>query len=470
MSANGAGVYVEGTFLMKGGSVTGNKAEGGGGGVYVADGGVFRMTGGTVKDNMARAGLIQDESVTGGGVYVGGTFEVSGKVIITGNKLFHEAGDEDTRTNNVYLPEGKIISVIGPLDPDTRIGVTMETPGVFTSGLNANVGDSALGSADNFFSDRDDYKVVINENGEAELVQADEGPVVRINGVTGSFNDRIKLNYYFDIPEEVLADEDAYVTLTNETTEKTETLLIKDAEYVTDKGYKFSIPLAAKEASDTITARAFNGQENALTIRGKTSGSDYTETGVQYSLMQYFTWLEAKGDDKEKAVGAAAKDYCIAAQIYFVYHADGLSVSSAVDAVTAETLSGYIAVREGTLPAGVSIKGITAMLESDNTLRLYLGFKGVNPGSLTFAIDGNAVNLKQRSDGAYYLAMDAGVWSNRLQDTHTYSVSDGTNTYTITASVLTYARSCAIKSDETEINLGKALYLYNRAAVAAFGQ
>ena len=51
-----------------------------------------------------------------------------------------------------------------------------------------------------------------------------------------------------------------------------------------------------------------------------------------------------------------------------------------------------------------------------------------------------------------------------------YYLSDGTNTYTITASVLTYARSCAIKSSEKDSSLGKALYLYNQAAVAAFGE
>jgi len=46
-------------------------------------------------------------------------------------------------------------------------------------------------------------------------------------------------------------------------------------------------------------------------------------------------------------------------------------VSSAVDDVTKEMLSGYyIAGREGNLPTGVSIRGIAAMLESDNTLRL----------------------------------------------------------------------------------------------------
>ena len=187
--------------------------------------------------------------------------------------------------------------------------------------------------------------------------------------------------------------------------------------------------------------------------------------------MQYFTWLEEEGTDaEEKAVGAAAKDYCSAAQIYFKYNADNVSVSSAVSAVTADALSGYIVGREGTLPDGVSIRSITAMLESDNTLRLYLGFKDVEPGSFTNVIDGKAVKIKQRSDGSYYLAMDVGVWSNRLQDAHTYSVSDGTNTYTITASVLTYARSIANKSSITESNLGKALFLYNKAAIAAFGE
>ena len=292
---------------------------------------------------------------------------------------------------------------------------------------------------------------------------------VVINGVSGSFNDKIKLNYYFSIPESVLADDGAYVTLTNTYTRHTVTLPVKGAALVKGIGYRFSIPLAAKEASDPIAVRVFDSQGSALTIVGA-SGTDYTETGVQYTLMQYFTWLESNGNDSEKAVGAAAKDYCAAAQIYFGYNADGLTVSDAVDTVTDETLSDYISVREGKLPEGVIVRGISAMLESDNTLRLYLGFDGVDPSSFTYRIDGDITELKQRKDGSYYLALDTGVFSNHLQYTHKYSVSDGTYTHTITASVLTYARSCTIDSDETESDLGKALYLYNQAAVANFGQ
>ena len=99
-----------------------------------------------------------------------------------------------------------------------------------------------------------------------------------------------------------------------------------------------------------------------------------------------------------------------------------------------------------------------------------LPVEDVEPSNFTFKIDGTETVLRQRSDGMYYLALDGGVFSNRLHDPHTYSVSDGIDNYTISASVLTYARSCAIKKNENERTLGKALYLYNRAAVEAFGE
>ena len=112
-------------------------------------------------------------------------------------------------------------------------------------------------------------KECVKEDGEpgddiqdARHVVIEHGTPVKINGVSGSFNDKIKLNYYFDIPELLLRDNGAYVTLTNERTGEDNTLYINEAECVTDKGYKFSIPLAAKEAGDTITARAFDSEGN----------------------------------------------------------------------------------------------------------------------------------------------------------------------------------------------------------------
>ena len=83
-------------------------------------------------------------------------------------------------------------------------------------------------------------------------------PEVIIKGVTGSFNDKIKMNYYLNIPEEVMEDESAYVLITNESTGHSDgKLFVRDARYNKEKGgYRFSVELPAKEASDTITAKA----------------------------------------------------------------------------------------------------------------------------------------------------------------------------------------------------------------------
>ena len=461
----GGGVYVGqgAAFIMNGGFITENWSQGSntcqGGGVYVGQGAAFTMNGGTINDNISTG--------NGSGVYVAdnSTFSFNNNAQVTDNlRVFADDNyNEVEKTENIYLAANAMIHITEPLD-GARAGVTMmEEKGVFTQGLKGN------GNASAFTSDTSEYRVVLNDDGEALLTEK-PAPCV-INGVSGTFNDKIKLNYYFDIPESVVDEGGAYVIITNGATAEAVTLPVDKAVFVEGKGFKFSIPLAAKEASDTITARLFDQWGNELSIQNIGGDTDYTETGVQYSLAKYLTWLENHAEDgQERAVGAAAKDYCTAAQIYFDYNADGLSVSSAVNTVTAETMSEYASTRKGDLPEGVSIRGISAMLESNNTLRLYLGFNDVDPYSFIYSIDGSKVDLKQRStDGAYYLALESGVDPNHLQDEHIYSVSDGSYTYSIKASVLTYARSCVITKNTKISNLGKTLYLYNKAAVDAFG-
>ena len=115
------------TFTMNGGTITGNTSCTGGG-VYVGTAvenygnNTFNMNGGTITGNTAA----NTGAETGGGVYVAqdGIFTVSGAAKITDNKRNEE-------NNNVYLrPE--TITITGALDRDASIGVT--TPSV------ANVG------------------------------------------------------------------------------------------------------------------------------------------------------------------------------------------------------------------------------------------------------------------------------------------------------------------------------------------
>ncbi len=52
---------------------------------------------------------------------------------------------------------------------------------------------------------------------------------------------------------------------------------------------------------------------------------------------------------------------------------------------------------------------------------------------------------------------------------HTFTISDGTKTFRIRASAMSYALTCIRNGTEARQNLGKVFYLYNQAANAFFG-
>ena len=142
------GVYVSenGSFTMYDGSITNNRATGssGGGGVHIE--GSFAMSGGAISDNTAHA------SSYGGGVHVayGGSFKLSGDASITDNT-------SGRSSCNVYLDTNAVITIAGQLTGGNTIGVTMDTPDVFTSG-----GGAAY--KEKFTSDDSKYEVQISGN------------------------------------------------------------------------------------------------------------------------------------------------------------------------------------------------------------------------------------------------------------------------------------------------------------------
>lgn len=131
---SGGGIELSSSiFTMTGGSISQNKAENGyyGGGIDVSYGSTFTMNGGTITGNTAT----HTGSETGGGVYVAqdGIFTVSGAAKITDNKRNEE-------NNNVYLrPE--TITITGALDRDASIGVTTPSVAVVGSPVTIAKGD-----------------------------------------------------------------------------------------------------------------------------------------------------------------------------------------------------------------------------------------------------------------------------------------------------------------------------------------
>ena len=139
-SGGGVGLWNR-SFTLSGGIISGNTAKDGGGVYFSAwdsntltisdaveisgntaanGGGVYinsqdlAVTGGSIINNNATG--------NGGGVYFnvdGSSFNVSGNVNITGNVV-------GGSSNNVYLPNGKTITVAGALTGSNQIGVTTE--------------------------------------------------------------------------------------------------------------------------------------------------------------------------------------------------------------------------------------------------------------------------------------------------------------------------------------------------------
>ena len=166
---DGGGVRVEdtGSFTMYGGSITGNSVSGSGGGVYVSaqDGtqGRFAMYGGSITGNNA-------SSFGSGGVCVYGTMTVSGSVRITDNVNRGSKGDNGIYTggtaSNVRLVGRTTITIDGPLTESSRIGVSLYSNRVFTSGWSTNMSDKTFSS---YFTADDSSSTVALENGELKL-------------------------------------------------------------------------------------------------------------------------------------------------------------------------------------------------------------------------------------------------------------------------------------------------------------
>lgn len=151
-NGDGGGVLnYGGTFAMTGGEISNNESVWGGG---VQNRSTFTVSGGTITNNTTVDGADYTKRASGVCLYETNTFQASGNPTISGN-------DND----NVYVDNNSVITINGTLSNTTPIGVTMENPGVFTSGLSGN------GSISNFTSDDSNYTVTLNTSNEAQLTQ-----------------------------------------------------------------------------------------------------------------------------------------------------------------------------------------------------------------------------------------------------------------------------------------------------------
>ena len=118
-SVDGGAIYLNrepSVLNMTGGEISQNTATGHGGAVYIyRSGSVCNLSGGTIKQNTAAG--------RGGGIYINpgnnGQLNLSGAPVVQNNTV---SGAE----NNVYLPNGKALSISGTMAKGAKVGITTE--------------------------------------------------------------------------------------------------------------------------------------------------------------------------------------------------------------------------------------------------------------------------------------------------------------------------------------------------------
>ena len=311
----------------------------------------------------------------------------------------------------------------------------------------------------------------------------ERGPVV-MNYVKASFDGKLGMAFFAEVPDWLKIQENAYVTLTQCGVTKTQKISDIVANGTNADGlYRIATYMPAAYYRDTVVLRFYDNAGDPVQIIGSSSGNDLTESGITYTLQKYASRIMTTGSDTEKALAKAMDDYCTAAQIYFEHNTtnENLTLSSAVSGVTQSDLSGYVSSRGGDLTSKIKSFSLTASFESDNTLKLGITFAGngnkaanmkyyvSEDGTLENAVE---TTLRGSKTNGYYLAV-RNVPGAYLDKPYTFFMvdQDTNQTYYLTCSICTYARAVAFNNnyDDNTHNLAKALYLYNKATKAYFG-
>ncbi len=292
-----------------------------------------------------------------------------------------------------------------------------------------------------------------------------------ITSNTTSFDGKLFLNTYIVLSENVKADADAYVSVTfNDVTTKFSVAdLLEDVD--TQGRVRVRQEVFAAMMRDVMTLQLFNGQDEAQMLTYKET-TDVTD-GFQYSVLDYLKDRQENSSNPEMVeLARAAELYGIASQVYFNYKTEQLTADDIqkmkAEAATITIPSTFAEELTGTLPAGISRRTKTVMFQSDNALRQNFYFADTDLWKYTFKLNGKTVAPTRRASGQYYVEQQ-NIASGLLSTVYTFTVTDGTNTFTIKSSALGYAYDRQENSTNQDmINLAKLLYLYSQAADAYF--
>ena len=265
----------------------------------------------------------------------------------------------------------------------------------------------------------------------------------RLDSVSLSLKGKIGVNTYVYFLEETVAADNAKVTfqIDGGTTQEYN---LAEGEVANDGCYKYTVWLDAKDIDANVKV--------LLTVDGVL---------VEEKQMSMRTYLEqAKilygADTETYHMLCATETYMDAASAYFA----GETVDT-IDGLT-EEIAVYAHSSSGTLPTGVSNVQASLFLQEGTTLRIT--FQAESLSGVACTVDGERVAVRSLESGTYCIEIE-NISADQLGAAYAVKIGN----YTLNFSALSYANIVLNKSgDANLINLLKALYLYNQAAVAYF--
>ncbi len=284
-----------------------------------------------------------------------------------------------------------------------------------------------------------------------------------VSQVSVTLDGDIGVNFYWTLGDTVINDSTAYflVTLPNGDAEK---IMVSDAPKGTPIGssteyYKISGYVAAKEMAEDIVVELYAGGE--LIACANCSVRGYAERAFAYS------------DDAELiAMMKQMLNYGAASQVLFNHNTNDLANSILEDSdktVAAVTENDVTAAAVSGSVSGITNIEFSCIWETKTTLRHYFTIASGSTEGYTFKVGETVVEPVLTADGMMYYVDIPDISATDLGTDYVFTITNGSETQTITASVHSYMSSVIKYSDDMDLkNAINAMYAYNQAAIAYF--
>ncbi len=397
-------------------------------------------------------------------------YQVTTQVSISADNYVVKKGNSQQFTKTVAFTEAPISlddSVIWSVSGNTSEATIIDATGLLTIGADESSDTVTVTATSVLDSTKSASAEVLVE----KLVSVDSN-LAKLTGHSLSLNGNIAVNFYMELSEEVVSNENAYMHFTLPTqldgTAKTVKVKVSEADtaVIDEKTYYvFTCEVSAKEMTGEIKAQMFADANNA--------GEEYT-----YTVKRYADYILSHTDtygDKVTALVKAMLNYGAYSQIVFDYNADKLANAFLLE--EEKTLAeitpdanwkAVISSTDG--GSDLASFGATLVLKSQTALNVYVKLKeNLTLDDVTFYIDDVKVDKAALvKNGEYYVLTVSGIKASSLDETHIFKVENENKNIVLTYGPMSYCYTVLNGSNETYEetlkNVVSALYYFNQAA------